>query len=321
MPARLIQMTKRLLLSCLVLSHAHAQWEPLPPLPEPNGGFMCGVSAGKIAIIGGTNWTGGVKHWLKAVHQFDPGSMKWEHLRDLASPAAYGVSIENDPVLEFLGGTDGSMSLRKLVVVDALKSITAEGIELPAEVVLSAGGRVDETIVFAGGTNDAANLAGLTRRTYEISREGLQQRADYPGKPFAVAASAVVGDELFVFGGMNYDAQAQAPVNSTEAYAFSPAKNAWRKLQPLPAANRGLCGVTLDDQHIYLAGGYTDDFKTDALIYDVKKDSYQKAKPLPYAAMVTLIKLDGYVYCLGGEDKKQSRTDKFFRIPVAELLK
>jgi hypothetical protein len=37
--------------------------------------------------------------------------------------------------------------------------------------------------------------------------------------------------------------------------------------------------------------------------------------------MVGIVKMDGHVYCLGGEDKKQSRTDKLFRIPVAELLK
>ena len=52
-----------------------------------------------------------------------------------------------------------------------------------------------------------------------------------------------------------------------------------------------------------------------------KRQTYTKAKPLPYAAMVGLVKLDGHVYCLGGEDKQKSRTDKFFRIPLAELLK
>jgi hypothetical protein len=85
--------------------------------------------------------------------------------------------------------------------------------------------------------------------------------------------------------------------------------------------NRGLTAIALDDQHIYLAGGYTDDFTADAFIYDVKSNTYSKSKALPYAAMVSLVKLDGFVYCLGGEDKKQSRTDKFFRIPVVELLK
>lgn len=36
--------------------------------------------------------------------------------------------------------------------------------------------------------------------------------------------------------------------------------------------------------------------------------------------MVGLVKHEGFIYCLGGEDKKQSRTDKCFRIPVDELL-
>jgi hypothetical protein len=79
--------------------------------------------------------------------------------------------------------------------------------------------------------------------------------------------------------------------------------------------------VALDERHIYLAGGYRDDFTADAVIYDVKTDSYRKAKPLPYAAMVALVKCEGFVYCIGGEDKMKSRSDKFFRIPVSELLK
>jgi hypothetical protein len=37
--------------------------------------------------------------------------------------------------------------------------------------------------------------------------------------------------------------------------------------------------------------------------------------------MVGLVKLGEFVYCLGGEDQMKHRTDKFFRIPVAELLK
>jgi N-acetylneuraminic acid mutarotase len=110
-------------------------------------------------------------------------------------------------------------------------------------------------------------------------------------------------------------------VNSAEAYAFSPEKNVWRKLASLTAPTRGLSAVTLDESHIYIAGGYQEDFTADALIYDVKADSYRKALSLPYAAMVGLVKMDGHVYCLGGEDKKQSRTDKFFRIPVVDLLK
>ncbi|MBN8420480.1 MAG: hypothetical protein J0L73_16290 [Verrucomicrobia bacterium] len=308
-------------LPCVVLAEG---WEPLPPLPEPNGGFILGVQNEKIAIVGGTNWEGGKKHWLTAIHAFDPATGRWAKLRDLDHPVAYGTALQNGAAFAFLGGTDGSQSLRVLACIAGDKTHVQIS-SLPSSVVLSAGGDVAGRYVVAGGTDDAANLAGLQRSVHAVEWiKGAWQvktMADFPGKPFAVAASAVVGSELFIFGGMNYDSAASAPVNSTEAYAFAPEKNTWRKLKPLAVAVRGMTAVKLDGQHIYLAGGYTSDFTADAVIYDVKSDSYSKAKPLPYAAMIGLVKLDGYVYCLGGEDKKQSRTDKFFRIPVAELLK
>ncbi|MFO1486064.1 MAG: hypothetical protein U1F71_22065 [Verrucomicrobiaceae bacterium] len=324
MNERLILMTKRLFLSCVMLSTAHAEWEALPALPEPNGGFMSGVTDGKIVIVGGTNWEGGKKNWLKAVHEFDPKSLKWNKLQDCVSPIAYGLSIQRGVCFSFIGGSDGSTTIRALSDAQGTKTRLKID-ELPGSMVLLAGGHVKDKYILVGGTDDAANLSGVTRGTHALApfhdRWQVSSLADYPGKPFAVAASAVAGQELFVFGGMNYDEATKSPMNSTEAYAFSPEKNAWRKLKPLETPNRGLCAVRLDEQHIYLAGGYTSDFTSDALVYDVKTDNYRKAMPLPYAAMVGLVNLDGFVYCLGGEDKKQSRTDKFFRIPVAELLK
>lgn len=317
-------MTKRVLLSLALVSTAHAQWEKLPPLPEPNGGFMSGVVGGKIVIVGGTNWEGGKKNWLKAVQVFDPKVSTWSKIQDHVGPVAYGLSIQRGLCFSFIGGSDGSASIRALSLAEG-KPARLKIDELPDSMVLLAGGYVNDRYILVGGTDDSANLAGVTQDSHALAlvhdRWQVSRLADYPGKPFAVAASAVLGGELFVFGGMNYDEATKSPLNSMESYALAPEKNAWRKLKPLETANRGLCAVTLDERHIYLAGGYADDFTAHAVVYDVKADSYRKAPPLPYAAMVGLVKLDGYVYCLGGEDKKQSRTDKFFRISVAELLR
>ena len=312
-----------------------AQWEQLPPLPEPNGGFACGHQGNFIVVVGGTNWAGGQKNWLNHARHFDSTTKSWKPEFDAelpGGPLAYAVACQMDEnSLSLLGGTDGKEAHPESLLIDSIKTSQGTKIRsLSGDVVLSAGGYVSGRRLIVGGTSDAANLAGVTRTTHEIvfidkpweDRHLLAKRlADYPGKPFATAASAVVGKELFVFGGMNYDAAAKLPVNSAEAYAFSPEKNVWRKVKPLATPTRGLSAVSLDDNHIYIAGGYRDDFTADAVIYDVKMDSYRKAEPLPYAAMVALVTLDGFVYCLGGEDKMKSRTDKAFRIRVTELLK
>ena len=296
-----------------------AQWEQLPPLPEPNGGFLGGHHGGQIVIVGGTNWEGGKKNWLSGVYTFAPDRRAWTRQHDMPSPMAYGLGFSHVSDLLLLGGSDGKQTLKIIGHAKAGKMTPQE--ELPSTMVLLSGGLIGERMLFVGGTDDAANLAGVTQAAYSLEKCGLTRLADYPGKPFATAASTVVGEELLVFGGMNYDEVNQAAVNTAEAYAFSPEKNVWRKLKPLAAPTRGLTAVTLDENHIYIAGGYREDFTAEAVIYEVKADSYRKAPALPYAAMVGLVKMGEHVYCLGGEDKKQSRTDKFFRLPVAELLK
>lgn len=306
----------------LLLAAGSGDWEKLPALPEPNGGGLCAQHRSKILLVGGTNWTGGAKNWLATIHEYDPAARAWQTHAPMKRPWAYGLKIRDGERPAFIGGTNGTQALPLTAWFDGTAMKYHGLVNLPESVVLCAGGVVGGQVILVGGTNDPANLSGLTRSTLAMGDdEQVKRLADYPGKLVAVAASAVVGDELFVFGGMNYDPASQQPVNTAEAYAFSPAKNEWRPLKPLQEGNRGLSAVALDDRHIYVAGGFTDVFTAAAVIYDVKENSYKPAASLPYAAMVSLVMCDGYLYCLGGEDKMKSRTDAFFRIPVQELLK
>ena len=285
----------------------HAQWEQLPQLPEPNGGFVCGHEKGKIIVIGGTNWEGGQKNWLDRRHEFDPVQKTWSTDPNVKVSVSYAVVMQKEDDFAFKGGFNGEKAR------DMIHGVLAAGGAVRGE-------QAGFYEIVVGGTNDPANLAGVTRETWKFGKND-RRMADYPGKPFITAASAVLGSELFVFGGMNLDAGNQTPVNTDVAYAFTPSKNVWRPLKTLNRAKRGLTAVTLDEKHIYIAGGYADNFTAEAVIYDVTTDSYRAAKSLPYAAMVGLVKLGDYVYCLGGEDKMKHRTDQFFRIAVAELLK
>ncbi len=323
-------LTTSCLLLLLTISRA-AEWEKLPPLPAPNGGFVCGTDFQKIYVIGGTNWEGGKKNWLSSAWAYDPLNSEWKPLDDLKSPLAYAVSgtlntpISNPASFHFAGGTNGTG------VSELMQAVNGTGfklmrVEMPLNTVLSSGGIVRDKMIIAGGTHDAAKLSHLSKTTWAIDLRsgGVTRLADYPGSAFGTAASATGGGQLFVFGGASWDFKSESVVNIETAYALRVKTNEWRKLHILPYAVRGLTGASLSSQFIYLAGGFKNDaegFTDEALLYDITKDEYRPAKPLPYKAMVALVVCDGYLYCLGGEDKKQSRTDACYRIGTEELLK
>lgn len=289
-------------------------------MPEPNGGFMASVQGKTIMIAGGTNWKGGTKNWLRSVHAFDTLTLTWTSGPDLDAPIAYGIRIPDG----YVGGTNGQKPVKALHTSNGENFYFRSLDSLPDNLVLSAGGQLDSgDIVLAGGTGDPANLASLTNAAFAITPAKVERLPDYPGKPFCTAASTTLGDSLYIFAGANWNADTQTVVNTDEAYAFSMKTKSWKKLASFPYPVRGLSAVPLDDGTLYLAGGYKSDaegFTDEAFLYDIQKDEYRPAKPLPYKAMAGLVVCDGYVYCLGGEDKQKSRTDACFRIPIAELL-
>ncbi len=305
---------------------AMADWEKLPPLPEANGGMACGVADDSIIVVGGTNWADGEKLWLDSVRRFDVKKGQWQTLDSLPHAFAYGAFASPADRSDFLllGGTDGGAPRKTLVSHSGKSATSTTADNLPDQIVLSTGGVVGDEFLIVGGTDDAANIAGMTTQTFsfDLEKKTVSPLPDYPGKPFAIAASAAVGKELFVFGGANWNAADETVPNTTDCFAFSVETKKWRKLKSFPLDVRGHTAVALDDHRIYLAGGYGGapaGFLAKSFIYDISSDTYTEARPLPYAATAGLVILDGYLYCIGGEDQMKSRTDSFWRIAVEKL--
>jgi N-acetylneuraminic acid mutarotase len=299
-------------------------WQKLPPLPESNGGAAVGVVAGKIVIVGGTHWRDGKKVWLKTVHRYDPAASRWVSGEVLPQAHAYGLAGNWNGTLVVAGGTTGTAPFSGMIRVNADRVVAqaAGGITVPA--VIAGGGLVGREFIFTGGADDAANTAGFRRDAFAVDVETGKHRSlpSHPSQALGVPGAAVLGGELFLFGGAGWDADTKTVRNLTEANAFSAEKNAWRSLKALPYAVRGLAAVALDGRRIYLAGGFRtapDGFTAEAWIYDRENDTYTASVALPVPAMVSLVVADGFLYCLGGEDRPKHRSDEVYRISVADL--
>lgn len=309
----------------LMTTLAQAQWESLPPLPEPAGGFAAGCVNGKIIVTGGTNWRDGTKRWLDTVWQFDPATAQWTHGPSLPHPLAYGAFASDGARLYIAGGADGKQGRREVYALDAdmkLKHLA----DLPQPLAFAAAVVDQGRLQVFGGTPDPDDWSKVTTNLVQVDLAAGTAAAGAALKGLShglgLPAMTSVSGGWLTFTGAWFDAEKQVH-NSDAAFAYDSKSAAWKKLAAYPISSRGAVAVLLDDDHVYLAGGYGSDeqgFLTQAYIYEIKADRYVPAKPQPFAATSCLVKCGDHIYLLGGEDQKKHRTAACFRIRVSELL-
>lgn len=118
--------------------------------------------------------------------------------------------------------------------------------------------------------------------------------------PRTDAASAVVGSQLYVFGG--FHTENLEVTNRTEVYDRTTAS--WTERAPLPHPASHV-GAAVADRKVWIAGGFEGDepgVATDrVLIYDPETDSWAQGPPLPARrASGTLARLGRTLHYVGG---------------------
>ena len=315
-------MIARLTLACLLmLGVAHAEWEPLAALPEPNGGFATGFVDGRLIVAGGTNWKGDTKHWLDVIWSYDPAANRWSVVGKLPQPCAYAASGVIDGRLIIASGSDGQTALKDVISLDGTGKSQKLG-EMPAGRIYSAATVLNNELLIAGGATDPAELKTLTTTMFRLSIKGsrvvLFDEPPVAREGFGIASAAAAGERAFVFGGARYHAATQVRNLRTIQVL-----NATEPKAQLPVATRGLSAVALSEQHIYVAGGYGSDeqgFSDQAWIFLATTGKLTPAKGLPIRGMVHFASDGEWLYCLGGEDQKKHRSDRMWRIQMEELL-
>jgi len=300
-----------------------AAWEQIAPLPTPNGGFGCAILNGKIVVLGGTNWKNERKEWLDGIWVYEPQAGRWETKGKLPQSLAFPVVAEAGEELLIAGGSDGTKPRNEIWRLQPSFKLTAAG-ELSQPRAAAVGGFVSGKLAVAGGCADPAALAGLCKgiEVHAWPKNDLIESALPMATGLAIGAYVAVGNELFVFGGSSRSATGEL-INSNETWKFNAVTGSWRQLAPYPVKARGAAAVALGAEHVLIGGGFggpKDYFLATAYIYEVQQNTFHQSLDLPLAALVGLVDCDGYVYCLGGEDRERHRTDACFRIAVKELL-
>ena len=318
-----MNLTYSLLLLLLIRCATLAAWEPLPPLPAPNGGCSAGVLKGKIVVLGGTNWKDNTKHWLDDMWMFDPTAREWRSLGKLPHRLTCAVVSEWKGDLILAGGFDGTQARNEVWRVKASGSVENAG-ALSCRSAAAMGGMINNSLIFVGGCANPSDFQGPRKDAQQLQPgKGTSSTVPFPTtEALCLAANVAARNELFMFGGATLDASNRT-VNFSKAWAYSPHRAGWRPLRPLPIAVRGAAAVQLDRRHILVAGGYGGDpenFVASIFIYDCERDTYSRTADLPIPALVALARSGDFVYVLGGEDRMKHRTDVCFRIKVKELL-
>lgn len=301
-------------------------WRDLPPMPiGVAGGASAPLGDGKLLYAGGTTWVGGVKHWLRDVHLYDPARKSWTPGPELPEPLAYGGQATTRDGLEVFGGLNQNGLSKNCWRFNTRQAQWSQAGQLPQDAVLSRVERVENADYLFGGCSDAAVPMHCTSSVWKRDTTGKwTHTGEMPDGAISLRAGAVLDGHIYLFGGCSE--VSGGVVNRDSAYRYDPATGQWRKLGPLPAPVRGMTAATIGAGRILLAGGYKASaqeaassgpeygFTDEVWIYDAGQDRYQRATSLPFAVSgIEIIVHNGMILALGGEDRMRSRSHRLIQ--------
>jgi N-acetylneuraminic acid mutarotase len=301
----------------------------LADLPTPvAGGGLLRLQSGDLLYAGGTTWTGGVKRWLIETYRYEPSADRWTLATPLPEPfdASVPLPVRAGGRWLLLGGeTARGMARRGVALTEDGRGLAWESVaDLPFGKAAATGGVIGDTLIVVGGADDRESYArGRTTVWLGRPQPGTpgswtwQQAEDFPGRGHSVAAGAVYGGRLYVFGGLYAD-DTGAARNSDEAWSFSPA-DGWRRHAKLPRGSRGTTAVAVEGLGIVLAGGWGEGGPFgDVWLYRPEQDHYDALGTLPVpVAVASGVAVGRDVYLAGNEGQAVSRSPDVFRIRLS----
>lgn len=256
-------------------------WLGIGEPPEPD---LCAFGMGKVVDPPGK-----------------PGPGHWTTLRQSPTPSPEEGAVRIGKYIYLVGGQLRAGTEKTVLRYDPATDTYRKETDAPVAIDHPVVAKHDGEVILASGYIDGAvstpRMWAYSPRTKEW-RELPEMRTSR-----GAAAGAVVGDKLYLAGGVNQFGNEYQPYSFLEIYDFKTGE--WHDGPDMPTARHHF-GVAVIDGKLYFAGGRQprDESLTAFEMFDPQKNKWQRLAPLPYgtgAPGVTAI--DGKVVITGGSNE------------------
>lgn len=288
-------------------------WKLLPSLPDKIGfgGMAAGVLNGRLVAVGGSQfaekplWLKGEKTFSDRIFVLADPAAKWTvSTTRLPEPIAGAASAATADAIYLAGGIDATTCSRHVWEMRAQgDSFVFTALpDLPRPVGYGAAAIVGQRLYVLGGLDTPASKAPSTE-VWSIELPATRGKAtwrrepDAPGAGGFVEAAASDGRDVYLFGGIGFDAAGKARPSSRAARLDVNAGK-WEVLPDLPEPRVGIstpCPVVPGNK-LFLVGGYSTvfpgpprehpGFDAQTYFFDLTHRRWERGPLLPNAAVV-----------------------------------
>ena len=298
------------ILLCVVAPNSFAGgWEQVTELPKWRVGGAAAAVNGKIYLIGGFNYLGGLAAMLSTVDVYDARTNTWHTVANMPKPrVAVKTAVFSSEIYAFAGydrqGPRGARRDRKIIEMYNTHTDTwVKKPDMPTLRTSFATAVVDGKIYLIGGrVKDKRGeevITGLVE-VYDPLTDRWDKRTDMPTVRSGMDAVVVEG-KIYVIGGQTRKAPGLVErfVRSIEEY--NPKTDKWHQLPDMPVFKFWFSTVAVDKE-IYTIGGIDNGLKrTDVVdVYNPTTDKWHKIEPITTPKTTTAAVANGTIYTLGG---------------------
>jgi len=286
------------------------RWKLFAPLPDRIGfgGMLAGVLNGRLVAAGGSQfpekplWLKGEKTFSDKIFTLAASDAKWaEHATRLPGPLGGGANASTADAIYVAGGINAAGCLRQVWEMRAQGDgfAFAALADLPHAIGYGAAAIVGRRFYVVGGLDSpASKTPSVEAWSLDLdapratASAAWRREADLPGPGVFVSAAASDGKNLYVLGGIGFDAEGKA-LPSKGAFRLSASESKWERLADLPEARVGIstpCPV-IPGNKIFLIGGYAEvfpgaprehpGFSAQTLYFDLAQQRFEKGPMLP----------------------------------------